>query len=61
MMYIQAHPVKEVINLGSDEIDKLSHSSREAKEMFINGIGKNGDELVSLFDINAIIDEHETV
>ena len=53
--------VKEVINLGPDEIDKLSHSSREAKEMFINGIGKNGDELVSLFDINAIIDEHETV
>jgi len=27
--------------------------------MFINGIGKNGEELVSLFDINAIIDEHE--
>ena len=53
--------VKEVINLGPDEIDKLSHSSREPKEMFINGIGKNGDELVSLFDINAIIDEHETV
>ena len=51
--------VKEVINLGTSEIDKLSH--REGKEMFINGIGKNGDELVSLFDINAIIDEHETV
>lgn len=52
--------VKEVINLGSDEIDKLSHS-KDGKEMFINGIGKNGEELVSLFDINAIIDEHETV
>ena len=53
--------VKEVINLGPSEIDKPSHSSRESKEMFINGIGKNGDELVSLFDINAIIDEHEVV
>ena len=51
--------VKEVINLGTSEIDKLSH--REGKEMFINGIGKNGEELVSLFDINAIIDEHEVV
>ena len=46
--------VKEVINLGTSEIDKLSHSSQEGKEMFINGIG------ISLFDINAIIDEHES-
>ncbi len=53
--------VREVINLGSSEIDKPSHSSKEGKEMFINGIGKNGEELVSLFDINAIIDEHEVV
>ncbi len=53
--------VKEVINLGTSNIDKVSHSTTEGKEMFINGIGKNGDELVSLFDINSIIDEHEAV
>ncbi len=53
--------VKEVINLGNSEIDKLSHNPKEGKEMFINGIGKSGDELISLFDINSIIDEHEMV
>lgn len=52
--------VKEVINLGPTDIEKVSHSPSENKEVFINGIGKNGDELVSLFDINAIIDERET-
>ena len=51
--------VREVINLGPSDIDKVSHSPKETKEMFINGIGKHGEELVSLFDINAIIDEHE--
>ena len=25
----------------------------------INGIGKNGDELISLFEINAIIEEKD--
>ncbi len=53
--------VKEVINLGQSEIDKLSQGPKDDKEMFINGIGKNGEELVSLFDINSIIDEHETM
>ena len=51
--------VKEVINLGPSDIDKVSHSPKEVKETFINGIGKHGEELVSLFDINSIIDEHE--
>ena len=37
----------------------FSYELEETKEMFINGIGKHGEELVSLFDINAIIDEHE--
>ncbi|MCI9123288.1 MAG: purine-binding chemotaxis protein CheW [Eubacterium sp.] len=51
--------VREVINLGTSDIEKVSHNASDSKEMFINGIGKNGEELVSLFDINAIIDEHE--
>ncbi len=53
--------VREVINLGPSDIDKVSHGSQETKEMFINGIGKNGEELVSLFDINTFIDEHESI
>lgn len=50
--------VNEVVTLCEDEIEK-STSSRYAKDTFINGIGKNGDELISLFEINAIIDEKD--
>lgn len=53
--------VKEVVNLGSNEIEKVSHSSKDGKDMFINGIGKHGEELISLFEISAIIDEREVV
>lgn len=44
--------VKEVVTLSEDEIDKVSN-----KGTFINGIGKHGDELISLFEINAIVEE----
>ena len=50
--------VKEVVNLGLDEIDKPSHDTKENKHSFINGIGKNGDDLISLFDINALTEEN---
>lgn len=43
--------VKEVVNLSEDETDKAS------KGKFINGIGKHGDELISLLDINSIIED----
>lgn len=45
--------VKEVVNLSEDEIDKASNKGK-----FINGIGKHGDELISLFEINAIVGEN---
>ena len=53
--------VKEVVNLGEDEIDKPSHDAKENKHSFINGIGKNGDQLISLFELSAIIDEKDNV
>ena len=51
--------VREVITLNMAEVDKNSVGSRNVKDSFINGIGKNGDELISLFEINAIIEERE--
>lgn len=51
--------VKEVVTLGEEEIDKVSSNAKDEKSNFINGIGKNGEELISLFDINAIVDEKE--
>lgn len=37
--------VKEVVTLGTNEIDKVSGDMKNAKVSFIDGIGKNGDEL----------------
>lgn len=46
--------VREVITLNMAEVEKQA-----GKDSFINGIGKNGNELISLFEINAIVDEKE--
>lgn len=46
--------VREVITLDMAEVEKQA-----AKDSFINGIGKNGDELISLFEISAIVEEKE--
>ncbi len=51
--------VREVITLNIAEIDKSGVSAKNAKDTFINGIGKNGEELISLFEISAILEERE--
>ena len=51
--------VKEVVTHGSEEIDKVAHNPKDVKSTFINGIGKNGDDLISLFDISSVVDEKE--
>lgn len=54
--------VKEVINLGESDIDRnVSNANRRADANYINGIGKDGDELVSIFEISSIVGEVETV
>lgn len=47
--------VCEVVTLVTDEI---VNASSNRKDIFINGIGKNGDELISLFELSAIIEEN---
>jgi purine-binding chemotaxis protein CheW len=46
--------VKEVVSLGDDDIDKVSREAKDGRASYINGIGKNGGELISLLDLNAI-------
>ncbi|MCI8483594.1 MAG: purine-binding chemotaxis protein CheW [Lachnospiraceae bacterium] len=53
--------VKEVVTLSPDEIDKVAYDAKNSKSNFINGVGKHGEELISLFDTNSIIDEPENV
>lgn len=53
--------VKEVINLGEDDIDRnVQNANNRADANFINGIGKDGEELISIFEINSIVDAVET-
>ena len=53
--------VKEVINLGENDIDRnVQNANRRADANYINGIGKDGDELVSIFEISSIVGEVET-
>ena len=46
--------VKEVVTLGSSEIEKLSQSTGESRKSFITGVGKHNGELISLLDLNSI-------
>lgn len=51
--------VKEVVTLSDENIEKMSHETKDGRSSFINGVGKNGEELISLLDLNAItIDEN---
>ena len=44
---------KEVVNLSEDEIEKSTNKGK-----FINGIGKHGDDLISLLEINSVVDDN---
>ena len=46
--------VREVVTLGEESIEKMAHENKDTRTSFINGIGKNGGELISLLDLNAI-------
>ena len=52
---LMVEEVYEVVTLVTDEI---VNASSDRKDIFINGIGKNGDELISLFELSAIIEEN---
>ena len=50
--------VKEVITIGADSIDKVSGNNDE-KSMYLSGVGKLPDSLVSLLNIQAVVAEKE--
>lgn len=53
--------VKEIVELGTGDIERQSKADKNDKSTFISGIGKHGDELISLFDIHAVVDESENI
>ena len=50
--------VKEVVTLDERTIDEVIRDSK-VDETYINGIGKNGDTLISLLDLNTVIGDKE--
>jgi purine-binding chemotaxis protein CheW len=51
--------VCEVVTLADSQIDPVSSSGKNAKDFFINGIGKKEDTLISLFEISVIVEEKD--
>lgn len=47
--------VKEVIQLSSGDIDSISRESNEEKDTYVFGVGKVGDALVTLLNIEELI------
>ncbi len=53
--------VKEVVTLSENSIDPVAKGSKASEQSYINGIGKCGDTLISLLDLNVVISEKESV
>lgn len=49
--------VKEVVTLEVDGIEKMAYDSKEKN--FINGIGKHNDALISLLDLDLVMQDRE--
>ena len=50
--------VREVVTLDERSIDEVIRDSK-VDETYINGIGKNGDTLISLLDLNTVISDKD--
>ena len=54
--------VKEVVTLDSEHIEKVSYDSANADMAnFVNAIGKHDEQLISLLDLNLLLQEKENV
>ena len=52
--------VNEVVTLDERNIDSTI-KDKKVEDTFINGIGKNGDALISLLDLNMVIGDKDAV
>ena len=53
--------VREVVTLSEDCIDKPNYNAADAKSLYLSGVGKHGEELISLLNIADVIIEKENV
>jgi purine-binding chemotaxis protein CheW len=59
MVGIIVDEVCEVVTLGESQIEPMANSGKSSKDVFIKGIGKKEDTLISLFEIDAIVEEKD--
>lgn len=51
--------VREVVTLKEDNIERVTRETGDGRTRFINGIGKHGNELISLLELSSItLDEN---
>lgn len=60
LLGIMVDEVKEVVTLGSTQIDKYNPDSKDEQSTYIKGVGKHDNQLISLLDIFSIVEDHET-
>lgn len=53
--------VREVVTLPESCIDKPTYDAADGKSMYISGVGKHGEELISLLNIADVIIEKENI
>jgi purine-binding chemotaxis protein CheW len=51
--------VKEVVTLDSTQIEKVTQDNLSDHVNFVSNVGKYGNELISILDLNAVIGEKE--
>ena len=51
--------VKEVVTLGTSQIEKVAHDNKDDSINFLTGGGKFNNELISLLDLNAVASEKD--
>lgn len=47
--------VREVLTLSEDDIDRNAANSKAGNAKFISGVGKNGEALISILEISAVV------
>ena len=52
---VQVDEVKEVVTLEESVVERVAYDKNCDQSEFLMGVGKHGDELISLLNINAVI------
>ena len=51
--------VREVVTIDADNIDKIANTNNDEKAAYLAGVGKNGENLISLLNMHSVIIEKE--